>query len=184
MKKRYTKEELAVLLLKRFAVEGLVVACVALPGLAQVFTLFRASKAQDRHRIRQSIRGLEKQEFIRRYKHKGEEVIEITEKGKRRIVRYDLKHLLIKRPKKWDGLWRVVIFDIPEEKRGRRLFVSRQFKSMGMHTLQRSTFISPFPCKGEADFIGEYLDIRKYIIYMEVSVLDELRKWKRKFNLA
>ena len=40
-------------------------------------------------------------------------------KGERRAQRYKLEKLKIERQKKWDGKWRVVMFDIPEEKRWR-----------------------------------------------------------------
>ena len=184
MKKHFKRGELALLILKGLAVGGFIVVCVALPGFVQVFTLFKTKNARDRHRVRQSIRGLEGQKYIRRYKHKGREIIEITEKGKRRILKYDLENISIKKLKKWDGIWRVVMFDIPEEKRGARLFISRQFNDMGLKTLQRSIFISPFPCKDEVDFVGEYLNVRKYIVYMEVRGLEGSDKWKKYFKLS
>jgi len=44
--------------------------------------------------------------------------------GKKRILRYDLDNMKIKKPLKWDGYWRIVVFDIPEdEKRREALYV-------------------------------------------------------------
>lgn len=184
MKKHYTRGELALLILKGLAVGGLIVACVALPGLGQILTFFKTDNAHDRHRLRQSIKGLEKQKLVRRYKHKGKEVIEITEKGKLRVLKYEIEHLTIKRLKKWDGIWRVAIFDIEEKKKLARREISIRLKAMGMICIQRSTFISPFLCKDEIDFLGEYFNVRDDIIFMEVHYLDGEKKLKRHFKLS
>ena len=44
----------------------------------------------------------------------------ISEEGKKRILIYDMEKLKLKRDKKWDGYWRIVIFDIPDELQGVR----------------------------------------------------------------
>ena len=45
---------------------------------------------------------------------------------------------------KWDGLWRVVIYDVPEEKRSERDFLRWRLKELGFRLWQKSTWITPF----------------------------------------
>ena len=55
---------------------------------------------------------------------KGIATITLSLSGKKRILRYDLDNMKIKKPLKWDGYWRIVVFDIPEdEKRREALYV-------------------------------------------------------------
>jgi len=139
MKKTYTKGELAKMILLGVAATGLVFVCVALPGLAQVYNLFNPKNSRDRKRLYQSISQLKKQKFIKIYRKNGNDVIEITEKGKRKILEYKLEDMEIKRPKKWDGLYRIIMFDIPEKKGGVRREVSQLLKDIGTIRLQKST---------------------------------------------
>src|SRR3989338_3036693 len=48
------------------------------------------------------------------FREDGEKVkIVLTELGKKRILRYKLEDMKIQKPKKWDGNWHIVAFDIP-----------------------------------------------------------------------
>lgn len=48
------------------------------------------------------------------------------------------------RRKKWDGKWRVVVFDIPEIKRGVRDDFRWRLKKLGLALWQRSVWVTPF----------------------------------------
>jgi phenylacetic acid degradation operon negative regulatory protein len=50
---------------------------------------------------------------------------------------------------KWDGYWRMVIFDIPEEKRVFRDVLRQKLVSLGLAKWQRSIYITPFPLEEE-----------------------------------
>ena len=45
----------------------------------------------------------------------------------------------------WDGLWRMVIFDVPEAERKLRARLRRRLSGEGFGCLQQSVWISPFP---------------------------------------
>ena len=42
-------------------------------------------------------------------------------------------------------------------------------KEMGLLSLQKSLFISPFDFSNEIDFIGEVFNVRKYILYFTIK---------------
>ena len=102
---------------------------------------------------------------------------------KRKILEYDLETVKIKRPERWNKKWYVVMFDIPETRKRARQAVSSKIKELGMYPLQKSTFISPYPCKDEIDFVGEFFKVRKYIIYIEATELEGAEKVRRHFGL-
>ena len=66
----------------------------------------------------------------------------ITGAGRRKLI--ELYPTLKVADQKWDGFWRIVIFDIPERKRRARDGLRNQLKKMGFGKLQSSTYISPY----------------------------------------
>jgi len=183
MDKKYNKGEIAKIVLKSLAVGGVVVAVVALPGLAQVFMLFNPSNAQERQRIKQSVYGLKKQKLIRIFNKNGKEIVEITEKGRKRVLQYDFEDIKVGKPRRWDGFWRIVIFDIPEKKKRIRELINFKLKDMDFYPLQKSTFVSPYECKNEIDFIKEYLGVGKNIIYIKSKEISDDKILRKRFNL-
>lgn len=72
----------------------------------------------------------------------GQPCFKLTGRG---VTRLTHSFPLLKWPdRRWDGFWRVVVFDIEEKRRYRRDFLRRRLKSLGFGMLQKSVFISPF----------------------------------------
>ncbi len=112
-------------------------------------------------------------------------VMEITEKGNKQVLKYKIDEIKITRPKKWDGNWRIIAFDIPERHRRARRALTQKLKEMEIYPLQKSVFICPFECKNEIDFVGEFFNVRKFIHHFTAQKLDEKDEWplKRYYNL-
>jgi len=128
--------------------------------------------------------GLEKRGLICvRGRGDGKNVLKITKKGEQRLHKYDFDMLRIKRPKKWDGKWRIVVFDIPEKKKRARDLINFKLKELGFYPFQISTFVLPYECKNEIDFIGTHLGIRKCINYILATEIDDERKLRSYFHL-
>ena len=169
----YSKGELAKEILKGLAIGGLIVASFALPNLPQIFSLFGVKTSRERYKMNRILQNLEKQKLIDIYGKGDDIVMEITEKGKKRILKYKFDEIVIVRPKKWDGYWRMIIFDIPERYKKGRDALTRKFKEMEIYPLQKSVFICPFECKDEIDFVGEFFNIRRFVHYFVVKEIDE-----------
>ena len=71
---------------------------------------------------------------------------ELTDKGEEIATAYELRNLTIKKPWNWDGNWRIVIFDIPEFRKGIREEVRSTLVSLGFIPLQKSAWVYPYPC--------------------------------------
>ena len=99
--------------LKAFALGGIVVASLAMPNLPIALgILHKAIKQSKSKELGRIIKRLEKQEMVT-IRENGENIsIEITEKGRKRLLTYDFEQMHLT-AKKRDGKWRLVIFDIP-----------------------------------------------------------------------
>jgi hypothetical protein len=68
---------------------------------------------------------------------------QLTESGKKIMWKaFSIKKTL---DKKWDGKYRVVIFDIPEKKKALRAWIRDELYSLNYKLLQKSVFIGRYP---------------------------------------
>ncbi|MFA5997051.1 MAG: hypothetical protein WC791_01025 [Candidatus Paceibacterota bacterium] len=181
--KNYERGELAKEILTGIANGGLLLACLAMPGLTKLVPIFSPKNTRERYRINRTLGTLQKKKLVNIYSKNGNDIIEITKAGKKKVLEYNLDEMKLKRPAKWDGWWRIVMFDIPESKRRGRDAVSRKIKQFGMYPIQKSVFVSPYICKNEIDFIGEFFDVREHIIYIKAKEIEGVKKLKEHFNL-
>lgn len=117
---------------------------------------------------------LKKRGFLQ-LKRQGHDVcISLTKEGKKRAGKYQIDDLYIERPRKWDGKWRIVVFDIPNSSDIVRNIFRRKLKEFGFYLFQRSVWIYPFECQEEINFLREFLGATKrQIQVLEVSRLED-----------
>lgn len=134
--------------------------------------------------LRESIRKLYQSKIVDcKENNDGTISLILTENGKKRALLYDLDKLKINKPPKWDGLWRLVIFDIPEDKKSARMALAYKLKEIGFYPMQKSVFIHPYECKDEIDFVTEIFDIAPYVRFLRVKDIDIGLDLKNKFNI-
>lgn len=180
LRSNYSKGELAKDILKDLAVGGILVSSLALPNLPQVLKFLGVVGAKDRYRVRRTIYNLKNKRLVNFYENG---IIEITEKGKKKILQYDIEEMKIKPPAKWDSCWRIVIFDIPEKFKKARNALSKKMKDLGLFPLQKSVFVYPFDCKDEINFVSEFFGVGKFTQYIVAKELDSENFLKQHFGL-
>ena len=77
-------------------------------------------------------------------------VVRLTNKGKEKALWTKMKLI----EEKWDGRWRIVIWDIPEKRRAVREVLRFQLKQLGFKRLQKSVWISKKNC---TDLLREFI---------------------------
>lgn len=162
--------------LKVVAAGGLLVAAAAMPNLPIALgAALKVWKDINRRDLGRIIKRLEKQEMIA-IREKGTNiVIEITEKGKKRLLEYDFENIVLK-AKRRDGKWRLIIFDIPEDKKINRDAFRRKLLQLGFMRLQDSVFASAFPCRNEIDFLCHYLEISDFVTLVTLDKIERGEK--------
>lgn len=153
---------------------GVVSLVAVAPGLGKIIPLLQKV---DTRRINQEIKRLYKRGLVEIIKRKnGVEEIRLTKKGKAKLVQYNIDQLKVEKPQKWDGKWRVVIFDIPVTKNQSRELLRRKMKQLGFYKLQNSVFVHPYPCLEIVEFIREYFGVKAEVEYIEADNLESQNK--------
>ena len=87
--------------------------------------------------------------------------ISLTKQGKEKAGKYLIDDLEIKKPKKWDGKWRIVIFDIPNLARNKREALRGKLKELGFYKFQQSVWIHPHDCQKEIKLLREFFGLNE-----------------------
>jgi len=116
-------------------------------------------KIYHKKRITDTFKRLQKQGCIEIEKKGGQIYIRLTEKGKKMAGWLQIDALKIKKPKKWDGKWRLVIFDISQLKKFYREAFRGKLKELGFYPLQKSVWIFPFDCKDEIELLRDFFGL-------------------------
>ena len=109
--------------------------------------------------------------------------IVLTKDGEKKALIFKIDEIEIKKPAKWDGEWRVVIFDIPERFKKAREALRNKLMDLGFIKLQESVFVFPYECEDEINFIIEVFLIRPFVRLMRVKSFTNEEQVKIKFEL-
>jgi hypothetical protein len=107
-----------------------------------------------------------------------------TSLGERIFSEWEKSNYKIKIPKKWDKKWRVIIFDIPENKKRVREQVRHILSSAGFIRLQDSVWVFPYDCEDVIGLMKTDLGIGKHLLYMIVDQIENDRFLRMDFGLV
>ena len=175
---------LAANVLKAIGVAGIVIAVLTMPGLGIVIHEFqKSSEEEQRKRLYQSIQYLKRRGHVAiKYLSDRRLKITLTKKGKTIVNQLAIKELQIKKPAIWDKKWRMVIFDVPNWKNKNRLAFTDNLKHIGFRMMQKSVWAYPYTCYDEIMILRKFYDIEKYVIYLDVGMVEDDYVWRRCFS--
>ena len=189
--KRYARVSRVLAILGTGAVLSL--ALFVAPPAIMLAKPFLDKKREDEHNewkqfnpryLRRTIARLRKQKLVTIETQGNEQVVTLTKNGRRKILKYSLSALTIKKPGTWDGKWRLVLYDIPKDKRDLRDVFLQALKSLGFYQLQESVWIYPYPCEQEVAFLREYYGVGNEVIYIVATRLEDDTPYQAYFGLS
>jgi DNA-binding transcriptional regulator PaaX len=110
-------------------------------------------------------------------------MLRLTTKGEQVLRRLELHNFKLRKPKRWDRKWRVLIFDIPERRKGLRQKVRNTLKTIGFLRLQNSVWAYPYDCEDLITLLKADFKIGKDLLYLIVDSLEYDRQLKERFGL-
>lgn len=160
---------------------GFVSLAVLMPGLAMVVA--KETRQQQRDNFFKRLRRFQKDRLLEIDEGKDGTTVRITREGVKRALTYKLESMKVKRPKHWDGLWRLVIFDVSEKKKRQRDRFRGDLQRLGFYMLNRSVFVHPFPCFDEVEFLREVRDIGQEVTYIVAKSVETSFGLRSHFDL-
>lgn len=141
-------------------------------------------KEIERQSLKRAIKGLYQSKLIKEKENQdGTITLVLTDKGKEKALTYNLDEMEIKKPKQWDGKWRIVLFDIPERARKIRDAFRQHLKQLNFYEFQKSVFVHPYDCQDEIEYLTEFYDAKRFIRFIIADSLDNELHLKSHFKL-
>lgn len=120
--------------------------------------------------------------YLTRYGDSKAPHYQLTENGLNKLNQLSLKLMTISTDQ-WDGKWRIVMFDIPEQNRPERDKIRNIIKDLGLRHLQHSAWITPYDCREQFEQIASTYGISNHLLLLEVSEFTQANYYKKYWNL-
>lgn len=166
------------IVLGTLAVTGVLAVGLVAPKMLSLFEYLnpvsRRNSIRFNQRITQALLRLERRGLIRIIGEGRKREIHLTTQGEGIIDRLYAGAYVIPLPVRWDGLWRVVMFDVPEKRKKVRDILRMLLRSAGFVHFQDSAWIQPYPCDELVTLLRSHLGSGKgEIRYLTASFVDE-----------
>ena len=139
----------------------------------------------NRDSLRRAIKSLYKSKMIA-FKDLGDGRVKMVllDSGKEKVLEFNIDNIQLPKPGRWDGKWRMVVFDIPTNKKKSREAFRFHLRRLGFYKFQKSVFIYPFKCDEEIQFLIEFYKLRPYVRTILVLEVDNALDLKEIFDLS
>ena len=180
---------LQTIILGTLAVTGVLATALVAPNAVRLFEYInptsRRNSIRFNQRIKQALLRLEQRGLIKVIGEGKKREIHLTQQGEEKINALYTGAYVIPLPIRWDGKWRLVMFDVPEKRKKVRDTLRMLLRSAGFIHFQDSAWIQPYPCDELVTLLRSHLGSGKgEVRYLAISFIDESDYTFRKhFNL-
>lgn len=178
---------------RRSKINSAVIATVSVAGILAVaavapnaLTLLGKTKLvdQQKQKIKSSFSKLLKHGYLILQRDKGVMRVRLTKKGEWFAARIGEGKLAPKKSKRWDGKWRMLIFDIPENRKKSREQVRLMLAGLGFRRLQDSVWVYPYDCEDFITVLKIDLHLGRDVLYIIADKIENDKKLKEQFGLG
>ena len=127
---------------------------------------------------------LKKEEMLFFENRNGQLYISLTPEGKKRAGKYQIDDMKIKKSKKWDEKWRILIFDVKDKQKIKREALRGKIKELGLYQIQKSVWVYPFDFQKEIELLREFFNLTKdEMKIITASEIEDDKKVRSYFKL-
>lgn len=170
------------IILATVAASGLLAIALIAPNCIKLFKPFflKGNITRKKSYLKNRINKMIKDDLL--HKNQGG-FVSLTNKGERRLLL--LQNKSKKNQKRWDGKWRIVIFDIKEKLRKQRDYFRTELYEYGFIRLQNSVWVTPYPCEEFVELLKTDLELKvDSVSFILAEHFDEEEKIKPIFGLS
>jgi CRISPR/Cas system-associated endoribonuclease Cas2 len=162
---------------------GMIAVAAVAPNIMQLLGRSGAL-ARLRYQTKSTLARLKQKGEIEFVEREGMHFARLTKRGEEALAFGKEKmELEVRKPRRWDRRYRLVMFDVPEKRKKIRERLRFTMKEVGFLRLQDSAWLYPYDCEEFVALLKAHLRIGKDVLY---AVIEEIEndKWIRKhFNL-
>lgn len=126
--------------------------------------------------LTRALKNLVESGYAEIYKTERKNYAKITAEGKNRLNTLVLENEDALVPQTWDGFWRIILLDLPENRKSERESLRYLLKKAGFVCLKNSAWISPFPFEHLFTNIKHDLGLTTEMMIIVTEHIDEETK--------
>lgn len=180
-KKKQRRSNIQSIVLRTVSLSGVLAVSLLAPNAIKVFKDLGLIKNKRHNEIIKNSKNRLVEKGLLYFKNG---FLELTDKGEKELERLENTDWKIDKPKKWDGKWRVLIFDIPEYRKSTRDKVRRTLISIGFVKLQNSVWVYPYDCEDTITLLKSDFKIGKDLLYMIAHSIENDGQLRQLFGLT
>ncbi len=127
-----------------------------------------------KYAITRSLKGLQDTQLIEKISSGQSEFFRLTNEGKKRANSLKLDSDTAVLNPNWDGFWRIILLDLPEERKSEREALRYLLKKAGFICLKNSAWISPYPFEHLFTNIKKDLGLTTEFMIIVTQFVDEI----------
>lgn len=186
--KRATREKVqqkVLLVLTRLTTQSSYLTFAPEAVLIKRLGLTDTNKWKPTYQIRQALRRLEKKGLVKSERTQNGWVTRLSQQGEKHAKKLEtLEQIKIKKPPKWDGRWRIAIFDIWERRRVMRDKLRHMLEKAGFYKIQNSVWVHPYDCEDLIIFLRADMHLGNGLLYIIADGIENDFKIREHFNLS
>ena len=144
---------------------------------------WKNTKRNPHYTINNSIKHLLQSNLIYFEETQKGKFLRLTKEGENYLRLYTKLGRQLPKPKKWDSKWRIVIFDIREERKIIREKLRNTLNSIGFVHLQHSVWVYPYDCEDFITMLKADFKVGKDILYIIADKIENDFGLRQRFGL-
>lgn len=124
-----------------------------------IFEKYRQEKSEKQ--FNWLVKYLKQHNYIKAKNVQGKEAIMLTKKGINKALMASF--MADEKPKRKDGKWIMIIFDIPQKHQKARLLLRSILKNSGYKMFQQSVWVTPFDVSEKTEELLQHFNLDEYV---------------------
>jgi|SRR5665213_3324846 len=133
-----------------------------------------ARSKDNKYAITRSFKGLQEAGLVESVSSGQRNYARLTKEGKKKANSLKLDDDTTLLNPNWDGMWRIILLDLPEDRKNERESLRYLLKKAGFICLKNSAWVSPYPFEHLFENIKSDLGLTTELIIIVTQKLDEI----------
>jgi len=185
-RKKLQRDKLQKIILGTIYSAGLISTGLLAPNMVKIISKLEPEflkKKNSKYSFNRSLANLKSNGLIVYIKNEKGNFARLTPKGEAKLRQIQLQDYKLKKPKRWDGKWRMLIFDIKEERKNTRDKIRRTLIQIGFVRLQDSVWVYPYDCEDFINLLKIDYKIGLDVLYVIADRIEYDKSLLKIFNL-
>jgi DNA-binding PadR family transcriptional regulator len=186
VKRRARRDSIRLALLSTIALAGALPIAIIAPKVLSLIKeehLDRILPPNPKQRLYETASRLKRKGLIEFRETDGKRHMHLTALGKRELQNIQERSEHVRKPRRWDRRWRIVIFDIPEKKHALRNKIRTLVQRIGFVRLQDSVWVYPYDCEEVIALLKTDLKVGRNVLYLIADAIEFDRPLREQFSL-